>query len=408
VILAPPAAGTDGGMIFTIGGGDTYCVRFGGPAGGIVKNTPRVGSSAFQKSFKIRSTAFRVPHEAGCPSLSTCSLATTWGINGEGPGEFDNPSGIAHLPGVGLYVSDENNHRIQLFDPDGMFITEWGVKGFLPGTFNRVSGVAVDNVSLSVYAAERGNHRIQKFDSAGTFLTTWGSLCDLSTGSGCTDPDGGGPLQLGDGEFNEPSAVAVDATGNVYVADTDNHRIQKFDSTGTFITKWGSRCRLTNGSGCVDPDGAGALEAGDGQFDMPSDIAVDAAGNVYIADEDNHRIQKFDSTGTFLIKWGTECFVEKGAGVCVDPDGAGPLEFGDGQFVEPSAIAVGGGSVYVADRNGRIQKFDLTGALLGKWGGRGEGPGQLERPSGLTVDATGNIYTVDRADRVQKFAPSCP
>ena len=88
----------------------------------------------------------------------------------------------ADLPGVGLYVSDEGNHRIQQFDPDGTFVMEWGVKGILPGTFSGVSGVAVDDVSLSVYTAEKENDRIQKFDSTGTFLTTWGSRCDLLLG----------------------------------------------------------------------------------------------------------------------------------------------------------------------------------------------------------------------------------
>ena len=83
-----------------------------------------------------------------------------------------------------------------------------------------------------------------------------------------------------------PDGVATDADGNVYVADCDNHRIQKFDSDGTFVAKWGS---------------AGT---GDGQFERPSGVAIDAAGNVYVADTDNNRIQKFDSDGHFIDKVG--------------------------------------------------------------------------------------------------------
>ena len=79
----------------------------------------------------------------------------------------------------------------------------------------------------------------------------------------------------GDGEFNYPSGVTVDSSGNVYVADSNNHRIQKFDSDGVFVTKWGSK------------------GSGDGQFQQPSGIAIDSSGNVYVADSDNHRIQKF-------------------------------------------------------------------------------------------------------------------
>ena len=103
----------------------------------------------------------------------------------------------------------------------------------------------------------------------GIFLTNWGSL-----GSG-------------DGEFNTPSGVAVDGSGNVYVADRQNARIQKFDSNGGFITKWGSP------------------GSGNGEFSNLFGIAVDGSGNVYVTDPGNDRIQKFDSNGGFITKWGS-------------------------------------------------------------------------------------------------------
>ena len=92
----------------------------------------------------------------------------------------------------------------------------------------------------------------------GTFVTTWGS-------SG-----------TGDGQFNAPLGVATDGNGNVYVADTNNNRIQKFTSTGTFLTTWGS-----------------FSYSGNGQFNGPFGVATDGNGNVYVADEGNSRIQKF-------------------------------------------------------------------------------------------------------------------
>ena len=146
---------------------------------------------------------------------------------------------------------------------------------------------------------------------------------------------------------------AAGSQGLVYVVDEDNHRIQKFDSVGNFITKWGG------------------FGSGDGQFSSPSGISVDSQGLVYVVDEDNHRIQKFDSDGNFISKWGSE--------------GSG----GDGQFSSPSGISVDSqGLVYVVDEgNHRIQKFDSDGNFISKWGSEGSGDGQFHEPFGISVDS---------------------
>jgi tripartite motif-containing protein 71 len=156
----------------------------------------------------------------------------------------------------------------------------------------------------------------------------------------------------GNSQFNDPLGVAIDSAGNVYVADSNNNRIQKFSASGMFITKWGS-------SG-----------TGDGQLNMPYGVAVDSAGNVYVADYGNSRIQKFTANGTFVTKWGSY--------------GAG-----DGQFHGPGGIAVdSAGNVYVADYgNSRIQKFTADGTLVTKW--------HLYQPRDITVDASGNVYAIN-------------
>ena len=145
--------------------------------------------------------------------------------------------------------------------------------------------------------------------------------------------------------FSFPCGVAVDGSGNVYVADTHNHRIQKFTSSGVFLAKWGSE------------------GSGNGQFSYPSGVAVDGSGNVYVADTINDRIQKFSSEGVFLAKWGSS-------------------GSGDGQFSGPQGVAVdGSGNVYVADTgNNRIQKFSPDGVFLAKWGSSGSGDGQFSGP----------------------------
>jgi len=175
----------------------------------------------------------------------------------------------------------------------------------------------------------------------------------------------------GDGNFKYPQGLAVDTSANVYVADRSNRRIQKSTSTGSFLATWGS------------------LGADDGEFDEPSDVALDASDNVYVADESNNRIQKFTSAGAFLTKWGS--------------NGSG-----DGQFSAPRGVAVdASANVYVADlENHRIQKFTSAGVFLAKWGSEGSGNGQFSHPRSVAVDASGNVYVADTENhRIQKFAP---
>jgi hypothetical protein len=181
-----------------------------------------------------------------------------------------------------------------------------------------------------------------------------------------------GSAGSGDGQFSTPEGVAVDGTGNVFVADSGNNRIQKFTDTGTFLTKWGS---------------AGS---GDGQFSYPGAVAVDASGNVYVTEWGNDRVQKFTDTGTFLTKWGT-------------------FGSGDGQFNDPVGVALdGSGNVFVAEFNGsRVQKFTDTGSFLTKWGSFGTGDGQFVAPLFLDVDGSGNVFVVDRDnERIQRFTNS--
>jgi streptogramin lyase len=239
-----------------------------------------------------------------------------------------------------------------------VFDRKWGSQGSGDGQFDTPGHIATFRpggaIVTLLYVADAGNDRIQKFNSLGTFLTKWGSLGSAN------------------GRFDGPRGVATDSAGDVYVADTNNNRIQKFSSTGSFITKWGR-----NG-------GDGTAGTGNGQFDHPAGVATDSAGNVYVADTDNDRIQKFGSTGAFLTKWGSN-------GV------------NDGQFLIPMGVATDStGNVYVSDTdNDRIQKFSSTGVFLTKWGSVGN---PLDGPRGIDVDSAGNVYEADFwNNRIQKF-----
>lgn len=178
----------------------------------------------------------------------------------------------------------------------------------------------------------------------------------------------------GNSQFSGAVAIAVDGTGNVYVADANNHRIQKFSGDGTFLLSWG-----TQGSG-------------NGQFEFPRGIAIDGSGNVLVTDTDNDRIQRFTPSGVYLSQWGT-------------------TGMGDGQFLSPRAIAVdGAGFIFVTEdalASKRVQKFTSAGVFVTKWGSTGSGDGQFAGPRGITVDDSGNVYVADTLnDRIQKFTNS--
>lgn len=267
--------------------------------------------------------------------------------------------------------------------------------------------------------------------AAQTFLTSWGSF-----GSG-------------DNQFRTPVGVAVGGSGDVYVIDGDNHRVQVFTSTGSFLRQWpvplgsvniavdvndnvyvsaeqmykftstGTLVTAWGGPGVpgvpnsLAVDAAGNLYAGDkrnqrvlvftgageyirewggpgsgdGQFNYPDGLAVDAAGNVYVADKGNRRIQKFTSIGTYLTQWG-------GPGA------------DDGEFGLPVRVAVDQyGHVFVVDNsNSRVEEFTSDGNFVTKWGSAGSGNGQFDNPIGIAVDGQGDIYVADTNNsRIQKF-----
>ncbi len=195
-----------------------------------------------------------------------------WGTFGSGNGQFSYACGIAIDANNNVYVMDMGNSRVQKFTIDGVYITQWGGYGYYDysnSPYSRGAFALALDASANVYVADGPNLRVTKHSSNGTLITTWG-----------------GTFGNGDGQFTDPRGIAVDASGYVYVSDRSG-RIQKFTSSGTFVSKWG-----TAGSG-------------NGQFSELDAICVDVSGNIFAVDKGNARVQKFNSSGTFLTSFGT-------------------------------------------------------------------------------------------------------
>jgi DNA-binding beta-propeller fold protein YncE len=173
------------------------------------------------------------------------------------------------------------------------------------------------------------------------------------------------------GQFSHPRGVAVGPAGSVYVADSGNHRLQKFDVAGNHLLTWGGQGN------------------GPGQFQEPWGVAVDEEGQVYVADTWNHRVQVFDGEGRFVRQWG------------MHGQEQGLDERSAGRFWGPRGIAIDGrGQVVVTDTgNKRVQVFTAEGELVTMFGGLGVEAGQMNEPVGVAVGPEGRVYVVDTWNR---------
>jgi hypothetical protein len=284
----------------------------------------------------------------------------------------------------------------------------------------------------------------------GAFAALLGTLavmaCVASAGATAAAPDLlwqsplDGEAGSGAGQLNAPADMATNpTTGHVYVMDRQNLRVSEFDAWGEFVKAWGWGVAdgtpelQTCGPKATLPTATcrkGSTGTEPGQFggkvsDYPlGGIAVDPAGDIYVGDMANARVQKFDPEGNFLLMFGGE--VDKGpnhpGNVCIaegDSCGAGTVGAGDGQFDTPddapvfgNHIAVGpAGTLFVADKNGRIQEFEPNGAFKSKVILEGEldsASAHPNTPISLAIDGTGNFYVVAYAEtkKIFKFSPT--
>lgn len=358
---------------------------------------------------------------------------------------FNKPSGVAVDSAGNVFVTDSANHTIRRITPAGVVTTfagTAGASGFLDAAgagarFNRPGGIVIDAAD-NLYVADRMNHRIRKVTPAGDVSTLAGSGATGATnGTGVAaqfnQPWGltlaGGVLYVADtwnnqvravtlpaavtstlaggltsGEadgvgadarFRQPTGIAADAAGDLYVSDMLTGTIRKVAADGTVVTFAGRGYHqgITNGVGAA------------ARFLGPDCVAMDGAGNAYVVESSMHTIRKVAPDGTVTTLAGAP-----GAAGAVDATGMAA------RFNSPSGVAADGvGNVYVADTNNHlIRKITPAGVvttLAGNvFGGRADGNGaaaSFNQPMNLTVDAAGNVYVSDTGNNtIRKITPA--
>ena len=255
--------------------------------------------------------------------------------------DLKGPYGIAFISQGDMIVSERGGHQVSVFDIRRQRIRTFGSHGDSPEQMNYPKGIATDDAD-NIYVSSL--HKLQKFTGRGELIK-----CVGQRGSK-------------EGEFDDPRGVTL-YDNQVYVCDRDNHRIQVFDLDLNFIRSIGSRGK------------------GRGEFDAPYDVKFDTAGNMYVAEWGNARVQVIDSSGHFI------------------------RFFRKGKLNTPRALHIVDKYVYVSDWSGDcIVVYDTSGNFVTSFGRPGRKEGELDGPFCITSCTDGFIYVCDFGNnRVQIF-----
>ncbi|MCL2769343.1 MAG: hypothetical protein FWD42_04450 [Solirubrobacterales bacterium] len=292
-----------------------------------------------------------------CAGAASCPYRRVMTIGRRGVGVLRYPEAIAVGPGGRVYVGDQDSHLVQIFSASGRFEGQWGSDGSGPGQFGAVGGLAVDGRG-DVYLVDSTHDRVERFGPGGRLLSMWGEhgrgvgQFAFGPGYGPDKPPGGGIAVEGD---------------HVYVADTDNNRVQRFSLDGSHPMVW---------------VGAGR---GPGGVMYPRGMTA-AGGTVWVADDGNGRVDAFDSAGREVAQ-----------------SGSVGRYFG-GRFENVFDVAVHGERVYAVDDNhGRIVVLNRALRYLSSWSG--EGSWQMSKyVRAVATDAAGRVYVGDTSHgRVEVF-----
>jgi hypothetical protein len=356
----------------------------------------------------------------GASQFETCTSTCQVGRQGAGAGQFDHVTGVATDTSGDVYVVEEGGNRIDEFSAAGAFIKAYGwgvldgmnqfetctttcqqgIAGAGVGELDGPTGVATDS-SGDVYVADFGNSRIDEFSAAGKFIEAygWGVADGASQFETCTTTCQHGIAGAGAGELRGPIGVATDSSGDVYVADQADNRIDEFSAAGAFIEAygWGVSDGASQFETCTSTCQAGIAGAGAGQLNLIYGVATDTSGDVYVADGPNARIDEFSAAGAFIEAYGWG--VSDGASqfeTCTSTCQGGLSGGGAGSFNYPHGVATdSSGDIYVADSaDDRIEEFSTGGApstTSTSLSGGGQSGASISVPESTAVSDTATL-----------------
>ena len=372
--------------------------EFRNPSGMVIDDSEEILYVA--DSGKHRIMIYELTDGDNCPSGTEevvedeVCFVEEFGSSGSDDGEFDEPSGLAFDEDASLlYVADTENNRIQVFEiisgttcPSGTdevvdgvcFVEEFGSSGSGNGEFNSPMGLALDLDNDVLYVADTDNHRIQMISISGSSSDT----LEYSERFGSVGDD--------DDEFNKPTDLAINNSDNLYIVDSNNHRIKIYELTRGDNCPSGT-ADVVDDEVCFDEE-FGLEGSSDGRFDTPTDLAIDTdSGDIYVVDSENNRVQRFQADGDF------------------DNLEFGSSDSGDDDYLgSPSAIAVHKKTdyIYVADSStDSISVFDDDGNFKFNFGDTGDDDDEFRNPSGMVIDEKDDIlYVADTENhRIQMF-----